>query len=304
MRKIILLICILWPALITGQIPQVTNQYLLNPLAINPAYAGQRKALNITNYLRKQWFGIKGSPETWTIGFDFPLMDEKIGIGLLIDNNKYGVTKETQFIGNYAFRFNLGEGSFSLGLAASVNINSTQFSDLVVIDQGDALYETNNRIYYTPNFGVGMFYALGNFYSGISIPQFLNYSFSLEKNKYVLRNDPHQYNLLLNAGYTAIFSPKFKVVPSALLSYTNAHGFLFDLNAQVNFFDKFWVGTSYRNNRSMLGIIQFQPLTQFLISYGYGFDLGKIGTFSNGSHEIMLRYEFRYKVNVASPLNF
>ena len=43
---------------------------------------------------------------------------------------------------------------------------------------------------------------------------------------------------------------------------------------------------------------------QLRIGYTYDFDLGKLGRYSNGSHEAMLRYEFRYKVDVVNPLIF
>jgi hypothetical protein len=33
-------------------------------------------------------------------------------------------------------------------------------------------------------------------------------------------------------------------------------------------------------------------------------DFGRLKSFSSGSHEIILRYEFRYKIDAISPLNF
>jgi len=68
--------------------------------------------------------------------------------------------------------------------------------------------------------------------------------------------------------------------------------------------DKFWAGVSYRNGRSFAGLFQFQDNNQLRIAYTYDFDIGRIGQYSNGSHEIMLRYEFRYKIDVANPLIF
>jgi hypothetical protein len=65
-----------------------------------------------------------------------------------------------------------------------------------------------------------------------------------------------------------------------------------------------WAGVSYRNNRSFGALIQFAINNQLRIAYTYDFDLGDLGSYSNGSHEIMLRYEFRYKVEAISPLNF
>jgi hypothetical protein len=51
-------------------------------------------------------------------------------------------------------------------------------------------------------------------------------------------------------------------------------------------------------------LAQFQVNNQLKIAYTYDFDTGELGGYSNGSHEIMFRYEFRYKVKVVDPLSF
>ena len=42
----------------------------------------------------------------------------------------------------------------------------------------------------------------------------------------------------------------------------------------------------------MSALLQFAVNRQFKVAYSHDFDLGKLGTYSNGSHEVMLRYEF------------
>ncbi len=69
MKRIIkILLLILIPVSTFGQITPYTNQYVLNPLSINPAYAGNRGVMNIAAFYRKQWVGVKGSPETTIAG--------------------------------------------------------------------------------------------------------------------------------------------------------------------------------------------------------------------------------------------
>ena len=68
--------------------------------------------------------------------------------------------------------------------------------------------------------------------------------------------------------------------------------------------DRFWVGASYRNDRAFAAMFQVQLTNQIKCAYIYDFDFAKLRTFSSGSHEIMFRYEFRYKVEAISPLNF
>jgi hypothetical protein len=79
---------------------------------------------------------------------------------------------------------------------------------------------------------------------------------------------------------------------------------LYDINAHFNLFDRLWTGVSYRSSRSIAGLLQFSINNQFRIAYTYDFDIGEIGKYSNGSHEVMLRYEFKYEVEVVNPLIF
>jgi type IX secretion system PorP/SprF family membrane protein len=298
------LLLLLIPGSLSGQLTPVTNQYVLNPLTINPSYAGNRGALNVAAFYRRQWAGITGSPETMTFLIDAPVFDEKVGLGLIIVNDKIGVTKETQFITNYAYKIAIGEGTLSLGLGAGVITTNTAWSDLVVLDPGDEFYLIDSRRFVVPSFSFGTYYSYKNYFAGFSIPKFLGYRFNFDKNKYSLKIDPGQYNYMLNTGYVFNVSSKVRLFPSTLLIYTPGEKLLFDLNAHVNFLDRFWAGGSYRNGRSFATLIQFQVNDQFRVAYTYDFDFGKLRTYSNGSHEIMLRYEFRYKVNVVNPLIF
>jgi type IX secretion system PorP/SprF family membrane protein len=300
--KIIFLLLI--PVGVFGQLAPVTNQYILNPLSINPAYAGSRGALNIAASFRKQWAGIAGAPETMSLTVDGPFFDNKVGFGLMIVNDKIGVTKETQIISNYAYKISLGEGSLSFGLGGGISTTNTAYSDLVVIDPGDESYLVNSRVHVVPNLSFGTYYSGKNYFLGLSVPKLLGYKFDFTKNKYNLLINPGKQGIMFSAGYIHNLSQKLKFYPSTLLTYASQEKLLFDINAHFNYIDRFWAGVSYRNNRSMAGLIQVQLNNQLRVAYTYDFDFGKLRTFSYGSHEIMLRYEFRYKVDVVNPLIF
>jgi type IX secretion system PorP/SprF family membrane protein len=295
---------LLIPLSMSGQLTPVTNQYVLNPLTINPAYAGNRGVLNLVANYRKQWAGIKGAPETVTFSADAPVLDNKVGLGLIIMNDKIGVTNNTYIMSNYAYNIALGDGSLSFGLGAGIITTNTAWSDLVVLDPGDELYLTSSSRFLVPSFSFGTYFTKHNYFLGFSIPEFVGYKFNYDKNKYGLTIDPSQYNFLLYTGYAINFSPKVTFIPSTLLNFSPGQKMLVDLNANLNFNNRFWIGASYRNQRSVGALLQLQVNDQFKIAYTYDFDTGKLGGYSNGTHEIMLRYEFRYKVNVVDPLIF
>jgi type IX secretion system PorP/SprF family membrane protein len=305
MKRIIKsLILLLIPLSLAGQLAPVTSQYVLNPLSINPAYAGNRGALNIAAFYRRQWAGIPGAPETMTLAADAPFLDSKLGLGFIITNDKIGVTKETHFLTNYSYKINMNKGSLSLGLGAGLITTNTSWSDLVVLDPGDENFLTNSRVFVVPDFTFGAYYSNQNYFAGLSIPKLLGYKFNYDKNKYTLIVKPGNYNYLLNAGYVYTLNQKIKLFPSTLITISPGEKLLVDLNAYVSLNDRIWAGASYRNGRSLGLLCQFAVNNQFRIAYTYDFDFGKLGQYSNGTHEIMLRYEFHYKVKVVNPLNF
>jgi len=303
-RLIKSLIVLLIPLSLAGQQTPVTSQYVLNPLTINPSCAGNRGALNIAAFYRRQWVGISGSPETMTLALDAPILDSKLGVGFIVQNDKLGVTKETKFSTVYAYKMKMKDGDLSLGLGAGIITTNSTWSDLVVIDQGDENYLVDSRVFVVPDFSFGAYYSKMNYFIGLSVPNLLSYKFNYDKNKYTLVFDPGEYYYLLNGGYNFELSPKIKFLPTTLISLSPAEKVLVDINAYFNLYDRFWAGVSYRNKRSVSVLFQFAVNNQLRVAYTYDFDTGSLGHYSNGSHEIMLRYEFRYKIDAISPLNF
>jgi type IX secretion system PorP/SprF family membrane protein len=299
-----ILLLLLLPLTLAGQLNPVSNQYVLNPLIINPAYAGNRGALNIAAFYRRQWVGISGSPETMTLAADAPFLDAKLGLGLIIANDKLGVTKETQIHTTYAYKISLRNGNLSFGLGAGLITTNTAFSDLVALDPGDDFYLIDSRVFAVPDFSFGVYYTYKNYFAGLSVPKLLGYKFNFDKNKYSMKFDPGQSYYLFNTGYLYTISSKFKFFPSALITFSPKEKLLYDLNVNFSYLDRLWFGASYRNSRSVAALLQFAVNNQFKVAYTYDIDFGKLGRYSNGSHEIMLRYEFKYKVDVVNPLVF
>jgi type IX secretion system PorP/SprF family membrane protein len=305
MKRIIKsIILLLIPLSLAGQLAPVTSQYVLNQLSINPAYAGSRGALNIAAFYRQQWAGISGAPETMTLAADAPFLDSKLGLGIIITNDKIGVTKETHFLTNYSYKISMNKGTLSFGLGAGLMTTNTAWSDLVVLDPGDESFLNNSRVFVIPDFSFGVYYSYQSYFAGLSIPKLLGYRFNFDKNKYTILFNPGQYNYLLNAGYLYTLSQKVKLLPSTLITVSPGEKLLVDLNAYVSYNDRIWAGASFRSGRSLGLLCQFAVNNQLRIAYTYDIDFGKLGHYSNGSHEIMVRYEFHYKVDAVSPLNF
>ena len=305
MKRTLKILClVLIPVSLSAQLAPVTNQYILNMVTINPAYTGVRGDLNIAALYRKQWVGIQGSPETTTFTADAAVLENKVGLGLNMVIDKIGVTRENYITTNYSYIIDIGEGTLSFGLGAGIITTNTAWSDLVVLDPGDELYLADSRRFVVPSFSFGTYYTKRNYFLGFSIPKFFGYKFNYDKNKYSVTVDPDQYTFLLYTGYAFEMSPRTSFIPSTLLNYSPGRKLLIDLNANFNFNKRFMIGGSYRNGRSIGALLQLRVNNQLNVAYTYDFDTGDLKGYSNGSHEVMLRYEFRYKVHVVDPLIF
>jgi type IX secretion system PorP/SprF family membrane protein len=100
-------------------------------------------------------------------------------------------------------------------------------------------------------------------------------------------------------------SNELKLKPSTLIKYSNGTPLQIDLNANLWIHDAIGVGTSYRTGDAFVILLEIQASPNFRMGYAYDYPLTILRTYSSGSHEIMLRYEFTNKSNkVISPRYF
>lgn len=304
-RIILLLLFALSISQVTpGQLAPVTDQYILNPQTLNPAYSGSRGTLTVAAFYRRQWVGLDGAPETLTLAADAPVKEGKVGLGLNISTDKIGVTRESSFSTNYSYTVAAGEGKLSLGLGAGLLATNTRWSELTVLDPGDDLYLVDSKVFVVPDFSFGVYYTLKNYFAAVSIPRLLQYKFNFDKNRYSLKANAGEYHYLLHTGYLFDLGGRSKFLPSVFLSMSPESKVQFDINAHWGIYDRMWLGASYRNNQSAAGLFQFMVSNQLKVAYSYYFDFNRLRSYSNGSHEIMLRYQFLFRADVVNPLIF
>ncbi|MDZ7739331.1 MAG: type IX secretion system membrane protein PorP/SprF [Bacteroidales bacterium] len=290
-----------------GQFNPTDNMYLLNPLLLNPAYAGSRGALNVMSIYGQKWVGIEGAPHELTFSIDAPLSDKRLGLGLVISNDQLGVVNENQLVSNYAYKIAAGKSTLSFGLGAGVIMTNTNFSKLVVIDPGDERYLTDSKVFAVPNFSFGMFFENPVFFAGLSIPRLLSFEYDYAGNKYSLDNNFNNYSYHLNAGLNLGPGSDISFHPSIMLRYSmipeNAK-FQYHLNAGFGFYDRLWLGASYQNQGTVSGMLKFNINKQLGIAYVYDLQVSKLGNYSKGSHFLMLSYIFKYELDAVNPLIF
>ena len=289
---------------VQAQLEPLSNQYLLNTLAINPAYAGNRDALSITMLHRNQWTGFEGAPRTETLALHTPMRNEKVGLGFLAMSDRAGVASSNTLTGNFAYRIRAGDGIMSLGLGGGITIAKNRWNDLVAVHPDDALLPTSTEGYILPDFSIGIYYNTEKLFFGFSLPMFLTHEFDPASHRFDLVNNYSEYNYFFNGGTLLNLSARWKILPSIMIRFKPVSIPQADVNAYVIYHDRIWMGISYRSNKSLIGLFMYQVNNQLAVAYSYDMGLGNTGRYMGGSHEIMIRYDFRYIIDVINPRYF
>lgn len=286
----------------------VYSQYLHNGLIINPAYAGTREALSLFLSGRMQWIGIDGAPVFQTASLHTLLKNNKVGLGASGQFFKFGFTRATSAYADYAYHILIGKNRLSMGLRAGFDMSNTDYTGIRLIDPADPVFVTNDRSYFLPNVGAGLHFSGKSFFLSAAVPSFLSY---LKNSAGEVSFDTFtQFHVVASAGALISFSTAFRFRPTVFVDYpfnieSRNNSIRLDLNGNFIFFDFLWVGASWRTNEEVVvGLIQLQMSPQLMFGYSYDYPAGSLGTYSKGSHEVVLRYEFGYKVSAANPRYF
>lgn len=282
------------------------SQYMFNGLFLNPAYAGSHKYWSSTITYRKQWVGMSGSPETAIVAVDGPIAAKNMGLGISFMYDRIGVSTHNKITANYAYQIRT---SASSKLAMGVNVSLSQFNgrlqDLVIWDQQDQVFSQNVNGKYVPSFGIGLYHFGERHYIGISIPTLFayqndyNFNIDLSKASFLRRH------YLLTGGYVFTLSPTVKLKPSVLLKYVAHAPLEGDINLGVYYKDMISLGVSYRTQDAVVFMVEYQANSYFRIGYAYDLTTTKLRNYSNGTHEIMLGFDFgKDLIKVKTPRYF
>jgi len=285
----------------------IYSQYLQNGMVINPAYAGTREVLSGILSYRMQWMGTSGLPLLQSLSVHSPMKNDKVALGMTAQFMKFGATRSTSLHGSYAYHIKMKKGRLSMGLKTGVDISNTDYTGLLLIDPGDPVFQANEKSLVLPNAGAGVYYFSDRFFAGMAVPSFLNY----RRNSNGTASPYHdftKYEFLVTAGGLIGISPVLKFKPSVLVDYSLGDSKQlrqFDINGNFIIADLIWAGGSWRVTEQVaVGILQVQLNHQLMFGFSYDYPFGLMNSYTKGSTEFVLRYEFRYKVSAANPRYF
>lgn len=301
----ILVFCLAMQLNVHGQVTPIYSQYVMNGLAINPAYAGSRDVLSLSFMSRWQWVGFEGAPYTSTLSGNMPFKNKALAMGLLLTDQRYGVRDNLSCFGNYAYRVRTYKGFLSFGLKAGFESLKDNLQTISSKDQ-DLLFNSSSKGSLLPNFGFGIYFYNDKYFAGLSVPTFLSYREKRTGDGVEAYNNTKNYNYLFTTGMLISVSDYVKIKPSTLVRYMANWPVQFDINCNVFLLkdSRMSVGAAYRHNEAFVGMFELQLNPQWRLGYSYDYSLGGLSQYNSGSHEIMLRYEFRYIIKGLNPKYF
>lgn len=266
------------------------EQYLQNPMAINPAFTGVREVFNVTAIFRRKWFTIQNSPTSQSFAADGTFGNGKFGVGFQALNDQTSYFTTTAFSASFAYHLQISD-TWKLGLGGQGGINL-----LPVFDVGSSLNSNNRAL---GSVGIGAWLRSENFYVGVSKPELLSQSFGMQQISAYYRRP-----LYVMVGGSYDLADDVKLLPNLLFVQEKDYKLRFDVGGRVWFNEKVGVGATYHAGGgysyggSNINYLQLsaEVMVGRNVRLGYFYSTKQIeqfnavGTGPKGIHELMLKF--------------
>lgn len=300
-----------------GQGRVLLGQYFQNLPVFSPSMTGANDYLDIKTGYRQQWSGLEGSPQTFffsAYGSIIPdkyhnrrvsqkisgatAIDEaglkretplKIGVGGYVLSDKQGPFRQQEGLLNTAVHVPVRDGTYiSLGISLGISNARIDLSDITLRNQlDDQTYMSfiQNGASNT-SFNLNAGFSLHSARYSISYGLMNMSSVMLDGNREVNNGNRRLRHHIL-ASYVIGLNEKMELIPSAFLRLDPVLSNLYDLNIRWRYQRDLWLGLSYRNNSSVIGMFGLDIRDRITLGYSYEFSDGD-NSINNGSHEIVL----------------
>lgn len=324
MRKILTLLSflIIGGTALNAQQDAMFTKYMFNSLVYNPAYAGYYDHMYISALYRNQWLGVDGAPTTQTLTLHTPLKNNRVGVGFHVLNDAIGPIEETKAFAAYSYKIPLGgTKQLAIGIQGGASYRRGDRSKLNLEQNQDLAFQDIGTTTVKPNFGAGVMYYAKSFYFGVSSPSLIEHDLRTDptiQSEFYAKQFRHYYlatgaAIPLN-GDLLIFKPSILIKNVGLLSNLSKDEAFqnigapteFDIDLSFLFYEQFQVGVSFRSAIEAFDDTSSYDSADIWMSYflpnglriGAAFDypLNDVRSVSPGSFEIMIGYEFDYKV--------
>jgi len=284
----------------------MTSQYMFNQLFLNPAYAGSHGYASASLLNRTQWAQMEGAPSTAMLAVDGPVWNDKMGLGFTIVHDRIGVSRDLDMAGHYAYHLRVSEGSrLALGLRAGLSVYSARLSELVFWDTNDQLYQQDISNALVGKFGFKTYWYDATSYVGVSVPTIYAADGAITMNVNSALDHYFTQHFYLHAGKVFPLGELFDIKPSTLIKFMPNAPPQADVNCNVLYRERVWLGAGYRTGDAIVAMAEYQVSPRLRIGYAYDMTTSRLRTYTTGSHEVMLGMDFgRDLVRIKSPRYF
>ncbi len=291
-----------WP----GQDPLYT-QFMTNPYLINPGLTGTYPYYQIIANNRLQWVGFADAPITNTISMYGPMVNQPMGVGGYIMQDKWGPESKISFCGTYAYNYGLAEDlKLSMGLMLGMYQYKIDGTDLH-IEQPDR-YFVPGEIYqnFKPDASVGFYLYSSSYHAGLSVTDLFGNKLQYDDNTSLANADTTtrskisriKQHIYLHGGYKYFINREFAIEPTVVFKKVAAIPLQMDLNARLWYGkrswngDNVWAGLSYRTKDAINVMVGYIYQRKIEIGYSYDITLNKTRVYQSGTHELMITFKF------------
>lgn len=287
----------------TSQQNPLFNQYIFNPLSINPAYAGSRDALSIVMLHRSQWVGFEGAPVTQILAAHTPLKNENMAIGLQLSNDLIGPTQNMQAKAVYAYKIRIGRGKLSFGLRAGIHYYQYNWDKITYKDPNDYAATAGKSTILTPDFDFGIYYATRTFFAGLAYESINRARLNIHDSVTSSHRQYMHANLIIGKAFLLSDHVIFK--PSLLYRVVENIDGQGDLTLSFLFYEKIWLGATFRANYGWALLAEYILQQKVRIGYSVDVPFNGLKSYTGLSHEIFVGMDLNIlKKHTMSPRYF
>jgi type IX secretion system PorP/SprF family membrane protein len=260
--------------------------------SFNPAAAGKDPMLNVTGTYNMSMTGFENNPKTMYIAADMPFYALKSyhGVGAQIVNDEIGLFSHKKLNIQYAYRFRMFGGMFSVGVQGGLLSENFDGSKVDLPEEGvtDEAFSKAEVTGTGFDLCAGLYYKHRNWYVGLSSLHLTAPTVELgETNELEVARSYY-----FTAGYNIQLRNPFLMVQTSVLGRSDGVAYRGDVTARLKYtHDKkvMYAGLSYSPTNSVTLLIggHFHGV---MFGYGYEAYTGAIGL-GHGSHELFVGYQ-------------
>lgn len=221
------------------------------------------------------------------------------GLGVNVLQEQFGLIKKLGGGVNYSFHYPLTRQlrlAFGVGAIVDntkIDLNGIYFGidpqnpQQPIDPNADPIYQrlvSTGSAHTNLNIRAGFLVYAPRYYFGFSYLPIAN--IVLQDNETGLSYS--YYRGVIQGGYSFPVSATMDVKPSVIALWQDDNKFVIDYNVKLFIEEKMWFGLTYRDVKSMVGIVGFNLNEKLGASYSYELAGSGMRQFSDGSHELVL----------------